>query len=184
VWDVVIFRIPLQMSENRTAKIDGPMTFGYGIDATDSACKNQRCGTNICFSRQRAGRHNDDRPLVTLGLEKSREREAQYHKVFSNHAIVAVVTAPTAELVEQAADRLTARLTARHGTVSVWFGIGKASGCGSIGWKRLAHRHACRGHASALATSGSVACGMPRWGTSTDQSRSRATFTKASSAGE
>jgi hypothetical protein len=138
VWDVVIFRIPLQMSENRTAKIDGPMTFGYGIDATDSACKNQRCGTNICFSRQRAGRHNDDRPLVTLGLEKSREREAQYHKVFSNHAIVAVVTAPTAELVEQAADRLTARLAARHGPLSVWFGIGKASGCGSIGWKRLA----------------------------------------------
>jgi hypothetical protein len=25
------------MSENRTAKIDGPMTFGYGIDATDQA---------------------------------------------------------------------------------------------------------------------------------------------------
>jgi hypothetical protein len=24
VWDVVIFRIPLQMSANRTAKIDGP----------------------------------------------------------------------------------------------------------------------------------------------------------------
>jgi hypothetical protein len=70
VWDVVIFRIPLQMSENRTAKTDGPMTFGYGIDATDSGCKNQRCGTNICFSRQRAGRHNDDRPLATLGLEK------------------------------------------------------------------------------------------------------------------
>jgi hypothetical protein len=42
VWDVVIFRIPLQMRENRTAKIDGPMTFGYGIDAIDSACKNQR----------------------------------------------------------------------------------------------------------------------------------------------
>jgi hypothetical protein len=39
VWDVVIFRIPLQMSENRTAKIDDPMTFGHGIDATDSACK-------------------------------------------------------------------------------------------------------------------------------------------------
>jgi hypothetical protein len=39
VWDAVIFRIHLQMSENRTAKIDGPMTFGYGIDATDSACK-------------------------------------------------------------------------------------------------------------------------------------------------
>jgi hypothetical protein len=183
VWDVVIFRIPLQMSENRTAKIDGPMTFGYGIDATDSACKNQRCGTNICFSRQRAGRHNDDRPLVTLGLEKSREREAQYDKVFSNHAIVAVVTAPTAELVEQAADRLTARLTARHGPLSVWFGIGKALGCGSIGWKRLATgvRVVVM---RALATSGSAACGMPRWGTATDQSRSRATLTKASSAGE
>jgi hypothetical protein len=49
VWDAVIFRIPLQMSENRTAKIDDPMTFGYGIDATDSACKNQRRGTNIRF---------------------------------------------------------------------------------------------------------------------------------------
>jgi hypothetical protein len=34
-----IFRIPLQMSESGTAKIDGPMTFGYGIDATDSAGK-------------------------------------------------------------------------------------------------------------------------------------------------
>jgi hypothetical protein len=70
VWDVVIFRIPLHMSANTTAKIDRPMTFGYGIDATDSACKNQRCETDICFSRQRAGCHNDDRPLVTLGLEK------------------------------------------------------------------------------------------------------------------
>jgi hypothetical protein len=70
VWYVVIFRIPLQKSENRTAKLDGPMTFGYGIDATDSARKNQRCGTNICFSRRKAGRHNDDRPPVTLGLEK------------------------------------------------------------------------------------------------------------------
>jgi hypothetical protein len=37
VWDVAIFRIPLQMSKNRTVKIDDPMTFGYGIDATDSA---------------------------------------------------------------------------------------------------------------------------------------------------
>jgi hypothetical protein len=49
---------------------------------------------------------------------------------------------------------------------------------------RVGHRRARRGHAGALATSGSVACGMPRWGTSTDQSRSRATLTKASSAGE
>ena len=63
-------RIPLQTSENRPAKLDGPMTFGYGIDATDAARKKQRCGTNICFSRRKAGRHNDDRPLVTLGLEK------------------------------------------------------------------------------------------------------------------
>jgi hypothetical protein len=78
VWDVVIFRILLQMSKNRTAKIDGLMTFGDGIDATDTACKNQRCGTNICFSRQRAGRHNDDRPLVTLGLEKSPRRETLF----------------------------------------------------------------------------------------------------------
>src|SRR5215831_18552652 len=45
VWDVVIFQIPLKMSENTTAKIDGPITFGYGIDATESACKNQRYGT-------------------------------------------------------------------------------------------------------------------------------------------
>jgi len=57
------------MSENGTAKIDGPMTIGYGIDAIDSTCKNQLCGTNICFLRERARRHNDDRPLVTLGLE-------------------------------------------------------------------------------------------------------------------
>jgi hypothetical protein len=34
VWDVVIFRIPLQMNTNRTAKIADPMIFGYGIDAT------------------------------------------------------------------------------------------------------------------------------------------------------
>jgi hypothetical protein len=26
------------MTGNRTAKIDGPMTFGYEIDAADSAC--------------------------------------------------------------------------------------------------------------------------------------------------
>jgi hypothetical protein len=36
VWDAVIFRIHLQMGENRTAKIHGPMTFGYGTDAADS----------------------------------------------------------------------------------------------------------------------------------------------------
>src|SRR5215468_1542288 len=105
-------------------------------------------------------------PAVIMMIDRSsplawKNRANVKPSIISNHAIVAVVTAPTAELVEQAADRLTARLTARHGPLSDWFGIGKASGCGSIGWKRLAHRHACRGHASALATSGSVACGMP-----------------------
>jgi hypothetical protein len=70
VWDVVIFQIPLKMSENTTAKIDGPITFGYGTDATEPACKKSTVRNNICFSRQRAGRHNDDRPLVTLGLQK------------------------------------------------------------------------------------------------------------------
>ena len=39
VWDVVIFRIPLQMSANRPAKIDRPMTSGYGVDGIDSACR-------------------------------------------------------------------------------------------------------------------------------------------------
>ncbi|RAZ88824.1 hypothetical protein DPM33_20505 [Mesorhizobium hawassense] len=32
--------ISLQVNENRTAKTDGPMTFGYGIDATDPTRKN------------------------------------------------------------------------------------------------------------------------------------------------
>jgi hypothetical protein len=70
VWDGVIFRIPWKISENKTAKIDGPMTFGYGIDATYSVCKNRRCGTNICFSRQSASRHDDDRPLGAFELDK------------------------------------------------------------------------------------------------------------------
>jgi uncharacterized protein len=47
----------------------------------------------------------------------SHERETQYEKVFSNRTIVAVVSAPTPELVEKAADRLTARLAARHGPI-------------------------------------------------------------------
>jgi uncharacterized protein len=46
-----------------------------------------------------------------------REREAKYEKVFSDRTIVAVVTAPTPELVDQAADRLTARLAGRHGPI-------------------------------------------------------------------
>jgi hypothetical protein len=37
VWYVVIFRIPLQASKIMTAKLDGPMTCGYGIDAIDTA---------------------------------------------------------------------------------------------------------------------------------------------------
>src|SRR5262249_60683753 len=38
---------------NIAAKLDGPMTFGYGVDAIDAARKNQRGGTNICFSRRK-----------------------------------------------------------------------------------------------------------------------------------
>jgi hypothetical protein len=41
------------LSKNRTAKLDRPMTCGYGIDAIDAARKNQRCGTNLCFSRRK-----------------------------------------------------------------------------------------------------------------------------------
>jgi hypothetical protein len=63
VWDVVIFRIPLQMSENRTAKIDGPMTFGYGIDATDSACK-------INGAKQTSASHAKG-PAVTMTIGRS-----------------------------------------------------------------------------------------------------------------
>jgi hypothetical protein len=37
VWYVVIFRIPLRTSKDTTAKLDGPMTCGYGIDAIDAA---------------------------------------------------------------------------------------------------------------------------------------------------
>ncbi|WP_156918205.1 hypothetical protein [Bradyrhizobium sp. Cp5.3] len=32
-------RIPLHTNENIAAKLDGPMTFGYGIDAIDVARK-------------------------------------------------------------------------------------------------------------------------------------------------
>jgi hypothetical protein len=41
VWYVVIFRIPSQTSKNTTAKPDGPMTGGYGIDAIDAVRENQ-----------------------------------------------------------------------------------------------------------------------------------------------
>jgi uncharacterized protein len=46
-----------------------------------------------------------------------RQRDIEYQKVFSNRTIVAVVTAPTQEQAEQAADRLTARLAQRHGPI-------------------------------------------------------------------
>jgi hypothetical protein len=42
----------LQTTENTTAKLDGLMTCGYGIDAIDAARENQMCGTNIYFSRR------------------------------------------------------------------------------------------------------------------------------------
>jgi hypothetical protein len=41
VWYVVIFRIHLQTIKNTTAKLDDPMTCGYGIDAIDAARENQ-----------------------------------------------------------------------------------------------------------------------------------------------
>jgi hypothetical protein len=37
VWDGAISGVPLQISPNSTGKIDDPMTFGYGIDATGSS---------------------------------------------------------------------------------------------------------------------------------------------------
>src|SRR5215475_7328305 len=78
-------------------------------------------------------------PAVIMMIDRSsplawKNRANVKPSIISNHAIVAVVTAPTAELVEQAADRLTARLTARHGPLSVWFGIGKADRLAGSGW--------------------------------------------------
>jgi hypothetical protein len=58
VWDVDTFRITLQMSANRTDKLDGPMTFGYGLDAIDTACKNQR--------RKQTSVSHANRPAVTI----------------------------------------------------------------------------------------------------------------------
>lgn len=72
----------------------------------------------------------------------------------------------------------------RASVLSVWFGIGGVVRL-RIDWlEAVGRRRACRGHAGALAIFGSVALGMSWWGTSTVQSRSRATLTKASSAGE
>jgi hopanoid biosynthesis associated RND transporter like protein HpnN len=57
----------------------------------------------------------------------SHERETQYEKVFSDRTIVAVVTAPTPELVEKAADRLTARLAGQRGPIrDAWLADGGA----------------------------------------------------------
>jgi uncharacterized protein len=57
----------------------------------------------------------------------SREREAQYDKLFPNRTIVAVVTAPTPELVDRASDSLTARLAGRHGPIrDAWLADGGA----------------------------------------------------------
>ncbi|MCP2132751.1 hypothetical protein [Bradyrhizobium ottawaense] len=41
------------------------MSIGYGVDAIDLLYNNQQCGT----SHERADPHDEDRPLVTLGLE-------------------------------------------------------------------------------------------------------------------
>jgi hypothetical protein len=42
------------------------MTFGNGIDATDSACKNHRCGTDICS--------HANAPAVTMMIDRSSPR--------------------------------------------------------------------------------------------------------------
>ena len=68
--------------------------------------------------------------------------------------------------------------------LSVWLGIGKAEGCGSIGWKRLATGMRVVVMRARSPPPGALRAACPGWGTSTDQSRSRATLTKASSAGE
>jgi len=61
------------------------MTFGYGIDATESACKSQRRGTNIRFSRQRASPHGDDRRLqLEEGLATRSRRTPRSVSVVAN----------------------------------------------------------------------------------------------------
>jgi hypothetical protein len=67
----------MQMSEDRVAKIDGPMTFGYGIDATDSAYKNQWRGTNVCHAKGPAITIMVDRSSP-LAWKKSPRREALF----------------------------------------------------------------------------------------------------------
>jgi hypothetical protein len=54
---VVVFRIPLQLFENRTTKIDGPMTFGNGIDAIN--------GAEQTFTSQAKG------PAVIMTIDRS-----------------------------------------------------------------------------------------------------------------
>jgi hypothetical protein len=68
VWYVVIFRIALRTSKNTTAKLDGPMTFGYGIDAMDAARENQGRGTNIRFSRLKGALEGDDFEMAVGAL--------------------------------------------------------------------------------------------------------------------
>jgi hypothetical protein len=56
---VVIFRIPLHQ-QNATAKLDGPMTCGYEIDAIDVAA-------NISTSRSKDVGESDELPVVDHG---------------------------------------------------------------------------------------------------------------------
>jgi uncharacterized protein len=56
-----------------------------------------------------------------------RQRDIDYQKVFSNRTIIVVVTAPTPELTEQAADRLSDRLAEWHGPIrNAWQADGGA----------------------------------------------------------
>src|SRR6267154_3695913 len=62
------FRIALRTSKNTTAKLDGPMTFGYGIDAMDAARENQGRGTNIRCSRRKGALEGDDFEMAAGAL--------------------------------------------------------------------------------------------------------------------
>ena len=45
VWDFAIFKVPVQMSENGMAKLDRPMSIGYGVDAIHLPYNSQQGGT-------------------------------------------------------------------------------------------------------------------------------------------
>ena len=52
VWHVVVFRVPLH-AQDAAAKLDGPMTCAYRIDAIDAAREKSKARYESCFSRRR-----------------------------------------------------------------------------------------------------------------------------------